>query len=118
MQVAGETRRIRAADVIYFKAERDFTHVVCSTGNYFVSEGLKSLLDRTAPFGFARVHKSFAVNLRRLDRLTRTEAGLGCERVPVGRSYWRAVADVLRPASAPATGPAKATLPSSVEVSS
>jgi hypothetical protein len=96
VRVAGETRRILAADLIYMEAERDFTRVVCSNGEHFVSESLKSLLEKSALCGVVRVHKSFAVNLRRVERLTRTEAGLGDWRVPVGRKYWEAFAETWK----------------------
>lgn len=108
VRVAGETRRIVAAELIYMEAERDFTRVVCSNGEHFVSESLKSLIEKSALFGVVRVHKSFAVNLRRVDRLTRTEARLGDQRVPVGRKYWEAFADSWKgqvPAPALGAGP-------------
>jgi hypothetical protein len=87
VRVAGGTRRIRAADVLYMKAERDFTRIVCANGEHFVSESLKSLLARSARLGLIRVHKSFAVNLGRVERLTRAQVRLGGCDVPVGRRY-------------------------------
>jgi hypothetical protein len=96
VRVADETRRVLVADVIYLKAERDFTHIVCCGCSLFASESLKRLLEKSRPLGFVRVHKSFAVNLRRVDRLTRTEVGLGHWRVPVGRRYWPALAEMWR----------------------
>ena len=87
VRVANGTQRIHFPDVIYMAAERDFARIVCINGEHFVSENLKSLLERSTPFGLVRVHKSFAVNLSRVERLTRTEAQLGDRRVPVGRRY-------------------------------
>lgn len=87
VRVANGTHRIRAADVVFMKAERDFTRIVCANGEHFASESLKSLLDRSAKLGLVRVHKSFAVNLGRVERLTRAEVHLGGCRVPVGRRY-------------------------------
>lgn len=96
VRIGSETRRIRADDVICLKAERDYTHIVCSSGRYFASESLKDLLEKSSALGLKRVHKSFAVNLRRVDRLTATEAGFGDERVPVGRRYRQALAEAWR----------------------
>lgn len=93
VRVAGETRRIFAADLIYLEAEKDFTRLVCATGEHFVSESLKSLIERSSGFGIVRVHKSFAVNLRRVERMTRMEVRLGEHRVPVGRTYWEELDD-------------------------
>jgi hypothetical protein len=87
VRVANGTQRIRAADVIYLAAERDFTRIVCAQGEHFVSESLKSLLERSAGLGLIRVHKSYAVNLVRVERLTRTEVRLGDCQVPVGRRF-------------------------------
>jgi hypothetical protein len=98
VRAADGTRRILARDVLFMAAERDFTRVVCADCEHFVSESLKSLLERSAGLGFIRVHKSFAVNLGRVDRLARMEVQVGDRRVPLGRRYratflesWRAL---------------------------
>jgi hypothetical protein len=87
VRIASQTRRIFASDVLYMKAERDFTRIVCASGSYFVSESLKDLLEKSSVLGMTRAHKSFAVNLRRVDRLTGTEAEVGGRYVPVGRTF-------------------------------
>ncbi|HEV2747230.1 MAG TPA: LytTR family DNA-binding domain-containing protein [Allosphingosinicella sp.] len=104
VRVANRTYRIHAPDVVYMKAERDFTRIVCANGEHFVSESLKSLLNRSAKFGLIRVHKSFAVNLSRVERLTRTEVRLGDCQVPVGRRYRAAFVETWRTRSAPFEG--------------
>ena len=96
VRVGSETRRIFASDVIYMEAERDFTRIVCVNGEHFVSESLKSLLERSGKFGLVRVHKSFAANVSRVDRATRSEARLGAFQVPVGRRYWPGFASVWK----------------------
>lgn len=96
VRVANGIRRVHAADIIYLAAERDFTRLVCATGEHFVSESLKSLVERSAGFGLVRVHKSFAVNLGRVERLTPTEVRLGDRRVPVGRRYRAAFVESWR----------------------
>ena len=101
VRVAGRTHRIHAPDVVYMAAERDFTRIVCANDEHFVSESLKSLLGRSAGFGLVRVHKSFAVNIGRVERLTRTQVQLGDCRVPVGRRYWPALAETWPARSAP-----------------
>lgn len=100
-RVAHGNAHLWADDIIYMKAERDFTRVICSSGERFVSENLKNLLAKTGELGLLRTHKSFAVNIRHLDRLTRTEAHLGTYRVPVGRRYWPTAAETWRSRQAP-----------------
>lgn len=102
VRIGGGSRRIRADDVLYLKAERDYTHIVCASGRYFASESLKVLLEKSAPLGLVRVHKSYAVNLRRLDRLTGSEAAFAEESVPVGRRYRNAVHEAWRHGRSPA----------------
>lgn len=96
VRVSDETRRIYADDVLYIQAERDFARIVCRNGEHFVSENLKTLVERCAEFGIVRIHKSFAVNLSMVERLTRREALVGSVRVPVGRRYWETFADDWR----------------------
>lgn len=112
VRIGSETRRISAADLIYVKAERDYAEIVCASGRHFVSESLKDVLDKAAPFGVVRVHKSFAVNLRRVDWLTGTEAGVGDRRVPVGRRYRQSLADAWGRGSEQQVGRARLALES------
>lgn len=88
-RVAGETRRIHVKDVLYFQAERDFTRIVCDDGEHFASENLKSLLEKAGAQDILRVHKSYAVNVRRVDRITRMGACIGSVVVPIGRRHSR-----------------------------
>lgn len=108
VKVSGGSRRIRAADVLYLKAEKDFTRLICTDREIFASESLKSLLEKAEPFGMLRVHKSFAVNLSRVDRLGRLEAELEGRPVPIGRTYARAAAAAWR---AMASGAGSAAVP-------
>jgi len=96
VRVAGGTRRISAADVVYLQAERDCSRIVCTNGEHFASESLKNVLERTAGCGLARVHKSFAVNLRRVERVTATKVWLGDQYVPVGRRFREAFSERWR----------------------
>lgn len=110
VRVAGESRRIFPADLLYMEAEKDFTRIVCTNGEHFVSESLKSLLQKSSRHGIARIHKSFAVNLQRVEKLTRTEALLGEIRVPVGRKYWEEFSPAWKtqPPASPSTQPKRA----------
>lgn len=101
VRIGDEVRRLAAADIVYLKAERDFTHVVCTAGTHFASESLKDVLAKAAPMGLVRVHKSFAANLRHIDRLTGSEVGLGEHRVPIGRAYREALTQAWRGARTP-----------------
>lgn len=87
VRVANGTRRIAAGEVLYMKAERDFTRIVCTGAEHFVSENLKSVLAKSAELGLVRIHRSFAVNLRRVEEVSRTGVRLGHRRLPVGRRY-------------------------------
>lgn len=96
VRVGSETRRIHAPDVLYMEAERDFTRIVCVNGEHFVSESLKALVSKSAKLGLVRVHRSFAVNLGHVNRVTRSEIRIGDCRVPIGRRYWKAFAESWR----------------------
>lgn len=89
VRVAGETRRIYVKDVLYLQAERDFTRIVCDDGEHFASENLKSLIEKAQGLDILRVHKSYAVNVERVDRITRMEACIGDIVVPIGRRHWQ-----------------------------
>lgn len=67
-----KTRLVPVESVDWIEAEGNYARLHCGTENHLLSEPLGALVERLAPAGFARIHRSAAVNLDRV-REFRTE---------------------------------------------
>ena len=84
----GEQRRVDQADVVYLEARGHMVRVRTADGELTVKASF-SALSRQLGKHFAPAHRSYLVNLRYVERVSRTECFLeNGERVPVSRGAW------------------------------
>lgn len=57
--------------IYFFAADKNYCRVVSETGRYYMQLTLKQILQRYSGTSFARVHKSYVVNLRRVRGIKR-----------------------------------------------
>jgi hypothetical protein len=101
VQSTGKMHRVALDDVLYLKAAGNYTEVHrCSGGWLLDQRGLAAVLEEAGE-GVLRVHRSYAVNMSKVDALL-TRPGsryglslLGGAEAPVGRSRVDAVRDAL-----------------------
>lgn len=83
-------------EISHIEAAGNFSMIHVGDDEVLVSEPLKDLEERLAPFGFIRVHKSHLVNSAGVIRL---QPGYVCMRdgrkAPLGRMYKHALADLM-----------------------
>jgi DNA-binding LytR/AlgR family response regulator len=98
-QRGGTTRLLQRSTILYVKAEGDYVRIHADSGRYLVRAAISDIVQRWGPYGFVRVHRSYAANLRRAVEI-RPELGGGAtvvladgSQVPVAR---RQVADLRR----------------------
>jgi DNA-binding LytR/AlgR family response regulator len=92
--VGSSIRLVAVEDVLFFHADDKYTRVVTAGGEVLIRKSIKELIDELDPADFAQVHRATVVNLRRVERLERTDAdylnlrfGDCAEVVRVSRSY-------------------------------
>ncbi len=74
--------------MLYLQAGSDYTELVTSTKKDLSPDTLRAWLDRLDAEQFVQVHKSFAVNIRRVERVIGNEIFLSDRiTVPIGRAY-------------------------------
>jgi DNA-binding LytR/AlgR family response regulator len=71
------TRLIRVEDVLYFRAEHNYTVVMTAEGESLLRKPIKDLLELLDPAQFKQVHRSTIVNLRAIESITRDDTGRG-----------------------------------------
>jgi DNA-binding LytR/AlgR family response regulator len=92
--VGPSVRLIPVEQVIYLRSDEKYTLVVWDGGEALIRRTIRELADELDPEGFAQIHRSVIVNLRRVSQVTRGANETAdvhlqgrSERLPVSRSY-------------------------------
>ncbi|MBK1441184.1 response regulator transcription factor [Parapedobacter sp. ISTM3] len=96
----GRLRRIAVNDVRYFKAAGDYTVVFTEQGEFLSSSGIGSIERKLDPALFVRVHRSFIVNIERIDACYRDIGKLylvmeNGQEISVGKHYMNPIKSLI-----------------------
>jgi two-component system LytT family response regulator len=69
VRVKNEIKIIPTHQVLYFEAEDDYISIHTPTGKYLKKMTMKSLEEALDPLQFARVHRSFMLNLNEISKI-------------------------------------------------
>ena len=79
--------RIDLEELLYIEAVKDYVKIVTSNGSHLILQTLKHW-ERILPRQiFQRAHKSFIVNLKKIDNIYGNIIKLGDKEIPIGRHY-------------------------------
>jgi DNA-binding LytR/AlgR family response regulator len=85
--------KTRIADILYIESIKDYVKVRTAEKEIITQQKI-SYLDESLPRQqFLRIHRSFIVNLDRIDAYTATDVEINKFKVPIGRNY---KADVMK----------------------
>jgi len=79
--------RVNFADLLYIEALSDYSVLVLDKQKLIVYSTLKVLEARLPAAQFARVHRSYIVNTKRIDVIEDHVLGFGKHEIPVSKSY-------------------------------
>lgn len=79
--------RVRFSDIIYLSAESNYTIINTKNGKYIYSCVLKRFEEKLPDNIFARIHRSYLVNVNFISGFEGNSLHLGDHRVPVSRYY-------------------------------
>ncbi|EOZ97149.1 response regulator receiver [Indibacter alkaliphilus LW1] len=83
----GWLKKIKIKDIQYIKTEGTYTHIITDTQNFTLRSPIKDIAPNLPENDFKRVHKSYIVNLNRIDALCAKELKIKEEVIPIGRNY-------------------------------
>ncbi|WP_446916990.1 LytR/AlgR family response regulator transcription factor, partial [Klebsiella pneumoniae] len=75
------------AEVLYLEADNIHTTVVTPHRKYAVRLSLSHLLERLQYDRMVRIHRSFVVNMDRIDSFSEHEVMIGTHSIPLGRNF-------------------------------
>ena len=85
--------RIFFEDVLYLESMQNYVNIFTTKGKYTTLINLKNLEQQFDPNAFMRVHKSYMVSIRKIDKIEGNELFIQSLRVPFSRSYREEVLD-------------------------
>ncbi|MDX1498735.1 MAG: LytTR family DNA-binding domain-containing protein [Woeseiaceae bacterium] len=93
VQTGGGEKIIRKDDIEYLEAARNYVVVGTGAKEYLLRDTLSNLEKSLAPDAIARTHRSYLVNIDRIDEICTTDAGSheimmqSGKRIPLSRGY-------------------------------
>ncbi|MCR9172605.1 MAG: LytTR family transcriptional regulator DNA-binding domain-containing protein [bacterium] len=87
--------RLAYEDVLYAKADDNYTHLHTKDKRYVLSATLKKTEEQLASHGFIRCHRSYLVNLKKIERLGGNFVLIGNEEIPVSETLRKNIVERL-----------------------
>lgn len=87
--------KISFATMTYAEARQNYTILHTTDGKIMTLQPLKQLAEQLPSNHFVRVHKSYLVNLRKIEAVERNQIHLGEARIPIGETYQSAFLKML-----------------------
>ncbi len=81
------TYKISLASILYLKAEVDYVKFVTADNQILVLDSLQNWEEKLSGLGFARIHRSYIVNLEKVDKTSQNQVFAGESILPIGRTY-------------------------------
>lgn len=79
--------KIKAEEVLWIKAEGPYSLLATSRQQYLLSIHLGAIEASLSAFPFARIHRSYLVNVQHIEAIEDDTIYMGQERIPIGKSF-------------------------------
>lgn len=83
----GKLIKILLDDIHYVEADRNYCNIFTSSQHYILVNTLNTFCEKVVNKDFLRVHRSFIVNLKKLDAVTDSHLEINNKIIPVGKMY-------------------------------
>ncbi|TXF88613.1 response regulator transcription factor [Neolewinella aurantiaca] len=74
-------------EILYVEAERAYCKIVTADTEYLLSIALRKFEEQLTSTDFMRVHRSFLINLTRIDEVAEGHVALAGKAIPIGKTY-------------------------------
>lgn len=74
-------------DILYIESDRNYITFVTENKKLVLIDALKNWKEQLPNQQFLQVHKSFIVNIKKVEKLAGNEVFIGEKRIPIGRTY-------------------------------
>lgn len=91
--------RVDFDDIKYIESDKDYVKIVKKGENLMLLQTLKHWQNMLPDNKFSRVHKSYIVNIARIDKIVGNQIKIGEAVIPIGRYYKQDFMDKIEPIS-------------------
>ncbi len=91
----GEEKKLDCNLILFLNSEREYTKINVVSNSFLVLDRLKNFEKRLPRSRFLRTHRSFIVNVSKIERFDDDFVYVSSHCIPIGRSYKRYVASIL-----------------------
>jgi DNA-binding LytR/AlgR family response regulator len=85
-----EFYKVEVAQMLFLKSDDNYVKIITSERQYMQSGSLQGWADQL-PDNFIRVHKSYMINLSKVDKVAGNRVYLADHEIPIGRAYREAL---------------------------
>jgi two-component system, LytTR family, response regulator len=78
--------RVNIPTILYVESRKDYIRVVTMTGEYLCHQSLSDITASLPPEKFCRVHRSYTINLGKIDQVKQHCAHIGGKVIPISRA--------------------------------
>jgi len=83
----GELVKVNKTDINYIEAYDNYSKLICCKKEYLLSFTLKNVTEKLNDKNFVRVHRSFLINVNKIDSLYDGYVFITNKKIPIGKSY-------------------------------
>lgn len=88
--------KVKIADVDYIKSDDNYLEIFVSNKKQIIRSTLKDLLNQLPPNKFLQIHRSYAVNVEKIDAFSPTSVEIGINNIPVSKQYRQQLTDYFK----------------------
>lgn len=78
---------VKPQEILYAESYDNYTFIYTHDQKFLVSQTLKSIEEKLKPSGFARVHKSWLINILKIDSISEGRVYIQSKHIPLGRAF-------------------------------
>lgn len=86
-----DKHKLSVHDIMYLEAMKDYTRIKTATNQYLVLTTLSGILEKLPADLFVRIHRSYAVNCKKVDIVEKGKVSIQSQVLPVGKLYKNAL---------------------------
>ncbi len=87
--------KIKYDDINYIKAEDNYTTIYLNNDDLLASMSLKLLAEKLPSDQFIRIHRSYLINIKRVERISHRFVYINGQEVPIGKNHYQKLQDII-----------------------
>ena len=87
VKVNSQIEKIDLATILFIEAAVDYIEIVTSTKKYLVNNSMTKIMEKLPQDQFARVHRSYIVQLNKINAIDGNTLSIGNKAIPISKTY-------------------------------